>query len=105
MQSLPPPAFNGTYEDSCLVCLQGTDAALDFRGDAEWMVAGLTVLGIGYDEVASMISRAHGCDVGLVPKDLLTMTFRVCESCVTKSGTGMTVGLVDAQQVPIYQHT
>jgi hypothetical protein len=39
--NLPAPGLQGTYEGSCVICLQGCDTGLQFTGEAEWLVAGL----------------------------------------------------------------
>jgi hypothetical protein len=97
-----PPRLNGTYTSSCVVCLQGCDTALAFRGEAEWVIAGLCVLWVPLDEAGKILTFATGCEPGMVPNGELTVPVRVCETCVQTSGTGMRVGLVSAE-VPVYQ--
>ena len=59
-----PPGLDGTYTDSCVVCLQGCDTGLAFRGEAEWVLAGLHVLGIPDDEAEQMLTNVTGCEPG-----------------------------------------
>jgi hypothetical protein len=99
-----PPGIDGTYSGSCVVCLQGCDTALAFRGEAEWIIAGLRVLGLPSGEAEQTLAHATGCDPDMVPNGELTVPVRVCESCVQATGTGMRVGLAVAE-VPIYQHS
>lgn len=97
-----PPGLDGTYTGSCAVCLQGCDTALAFRGEAEWALAGLRVLGVPGDEAEKILTLVTGCEPGMVPNGELTVPVRVCETCVQASGTGMHVGLASAE-VPVYQ--
>ena len=101
---VPPPGLDGTWRDSCVVCLQGTDTGLAFVGEAEWVIAGLTVLGIPEDQGTTMISEVTGCAPGNVPLGEVTMHVRVCAKCAAASGMGLTVGLLsDAAGVPGYR--
>jgi hypothetical protein len=97
-----PPGIEGTYRGSCVVCLQGCDTGLAFRGEAEWIIAGLQVLGLPAHEAETTVTAYTGCEPGLVPDGELTVPVRVCEACVQASGTRMRVGLVRAE-IPIYQ--
>jgi hypothetical protein len=97
-----PPGLDGSYTGSCVVCLQGCDTALAFRGEAEWVIAGLRVLGLPSDEAEQTLAHITGCAPGMVPNGELTIPVRVCESCAQASGAGMRVGLAHAE-VPVYQ--
>lgn len=101
MTELPPPNLHGTYEDSCAVCMRGTDSGLAFKGEAEWAVAGLFMLGIPEDQAATMVSSATGCEPGEVPPGEVTVSVRVCRECAEASPTGMKVGLI-ATGIPVY---
>jgi hypothetical protein len=76
------PGLNGDYQDSCIVCLRGTDTALAFKGDAEWIITGLIMLGVPEDEALATISYVYGCPYGIVPDGTIRETFRVCGECV-----------------------
>jgi hypothetical protein len=97
-----PPGLNGTYTGSCVVCLQGCDTALAFRGEAEWVLAGLRVLGLPDDEAAKTLTEVTGCAPGMVPDGKITVPVRVCEACVQATGTGMQVRPISAA-LPVYQ--
>jgi hypothetical protein len=99
-----PPGLDGTYTGSCVVCLQGCDTALAFRGEAEWVIAGLMHLGLPHEEAEDTLSHVTDCAPGMVPDGELTIPVRVCESCVQASGTGMHVGPAHAQ-IPVYQRS
>jgi hypothetical protein len=99
-----PPGLDGTYTGACVVCLQGCDTALAFRGEAEWVIAGLRVLGLPGDEAEKTLTDITGCEPGMVPNGELTVPVRVCETCVQASGTGMRVGLATAE-IPVYQRS
>lgn len=66
---------------SCIVCFQGTDTALAFRGSPEWCVAGLLVLGVPKDQAYATFELCHPN-----PPELMTVTYRVCASCASRSG-------------------
>jgi hypothetical protein len=101
---MPEPGFQGDYTDSCIVCLQGCDTGLAFRGEAEWAVAGLRNLGVEHDVSATIIEQMFGCEPGMVPNGIITVPVRVCESCVAKSGLNMRVGLaVKGGELPCYE--
>jgi len=44
------PGLDGSYRETCIVCLRGTDTGLAFEGEAEWLLAGLEQLGVPEDE-------------------------------------------------------
>jgi hypothetical protein len=86
---VPPPGLNGTYEDTCVICLQGTDTGLALIGEGEWVIAGLEMLGVPRDEAGDTASRAFGSPLGHVPigQDLKVVV-TVCAACVEKAGHG-----------------
>jgi hypothetical protein len=103
----PSPGLRGDYTDSCIICLQGCDTGLGFRGEGEWVVAGLMALGIrDFDEAAAVVSLATGTEPGMVPDGVITVGVRCCESCVAQSGTGFPLGLaVRGGELPCVEPT
>ena len=97
---IPPPGLPGAYAHSCVICLQGCDTGLALHGEAEWIIAGLLNLGIpDMDEAATMLGTLHGCDPGMVPNGLGTVTIQLCHACLEASSlrdTGMVLGLLVA---------
>lgn len=92
---LPPPSsLSGTYEGTCLVCFQGTDTGVAFRGSAEWLIAGLVTLGIPSDEATTMVCSFFGCKRGMVPMGRVDLSVRVCDRCATKAKANIKVGLI-----------
>lgn len=91
--NLPPPGVDGTWRDSCVVCFRGTDTALGFEGPGEWIIAGLSILGVPVDQAGALVSMSTGCELGEVPPGRIRLVFRVCQACVDKSGTGFPVAL------------
>ena len=105
---IPPPGLQGTYAHSCVICLQGCDTGLALHGEAEWIIAGLLNLGIpDMDEAATMLGTLHGCDPGMVPNGLGTVTIQLCQACLEASSlrdTGMVLGLLVAgEALPCYR--
>ena len=96
------PGLFGHYHGSCVVCLRGTDTALAFQGEAEWMIAGVSALGVPLKQAGVMVSHFFGCLPGRVPDgDDLTIVVQVCSSCVAKAKPGFPVpGLVVGGRVP-----
>lgn len=90
--AIPRPGLSGDYRDSCVVCLQGTDTGLAFTGEAEWVIAGLVVLGVPREQADA--TAFPDSDPGMVPDGTVTVGVRVCQSCVDASGTKMPVGLI-----------
>ncbi len=87
-KELPPPNLQGDYRGSCVVCLRGTDTALSFTGEAEWLVAGLQGLGIPDDQALVMTEEffaEKGADPGMVLDGDHTMPVRVCAECVAEA--------------------
>jgi hypothetical protein len=96
----PPPGLDGTYRDSCMVCLRGSDTGLAFRGEAEFVLAGLHHLGIPDDQCEVLVSHFTGCDPGKVPVGAFTFPVRVCGPCA-EAGGKLTVGLISTG-IPLY---
>lgn len=90
--TLPTPNLQGNYQDSCVVCLRGTDTGLAFTGPAEWSLAGMRVLGIPDDQAEILLAGVTGMERGKVPVDDITVSLRCCAAC-TKD-TPLHVGLV-----------
>jgi hypothetical protein len=97
----PPPGLDGTYRGTCTVCLRGTDTGIAFFGEAEWVAAGMKVLGIPLEQAAVMISDVTGCGRGKVPAGRFQIVVRVCRDCVRASGTLLRVGLIP-DRIPCY---
>jgi len=82
----PPTGIDGTYSGSCVSCMRGTDTAISFAGSAEWIMAGLTVLGVPEKEAIDMTVNMFGCSPGMVPVgDNLSAIVRVCRPCARKA--------------------
>jgi hypothetical protein len=75
----PKPGLDGTYRDTCIVCMRATDTQLAFDGSAEWLMAGLMVLGIPEGEASPIALRAPGDD-----PEHLVIQVRVCPRCVAR---------------------
>lgn len=72
---------------SCVACLRkNTDTVLAFKGDAEWVAAGLMALGVPEDEAGSTVAYALTGRVDEVPEGEVSMIFRVCETCAERPG-------------------
>ena len=101
---LPPPNLQGDYRGSCAVCLRRTDTALAFTGEAEWLVAGLRVLGVPDDQATRMVLKffeeEKGADPGMVLGGEHTMAVRVCAECVAKAKQGFPAPGVPELGVP-----
>lgn len=78
-KDINPDDFRG----SCAVCLSGTDTILGFEGCAEWVIAGLGVLGVPIDEAPATLSAFRGLPNGTVPDGVFTQMVQVCERCVS----------------------
>jgi hypothetical protein len=95
------PGLRGTYEDSCIVCLQGTDTAIVLQGEPEWVVAVYMKLGIPAEQGSFMVSSGFGCAPGMVPIGEITVQTKLCQDCAGP----LPVGLDAGQQRPmIRQH-
>jgi hypothetical protein len=85
----PEPGLDGTYEDSCVICLRGTDTLLAFRGPVEWAIAGLAHLGLSRAEATATVENwaaEQGYPDGTVPAGDVTVGVRVCRECAEPSG-------------------
>jgi hypothetical protein len=107
----PAPNLHGNYEGSCTVCLKGTDSGLGFHGPAEWVLAGMKVLGVPEDETLGTLAEAVNENrpdpqthvaPGMVPGGEVTVVMRVCRDCAEASGTGFSVAAI-ALNVQIYE--
>lgn len=81
-------------DHTCLICLAKTDTTLGFRGDAEWHMAGLLVLGLSHQEAANVYAEA-------VPfNDVLVAV--ICQGCVDRAAPNFPAPLpISDGQVPI----
>lgn len=80
------PGPDGSYRDSCVVCLMETDTGLGFGlAEAPWAMAGLGLLGMSERDTVLVISEATGCEPGNVPDGDVTVLVRVCASCMAGS--------------------
>lgn len=100
---IPPPNLQGDYRGSCVVCLRGTDTAIAFTGEAEWLEAGLRVLGIPDGQArhtADQYWQERGADPGMVFDGEHTMTVKVCAECAARSGANFPAPGIPAFGVP-----
>lgn len=67
----------------CVVCGQGTDTALGFQGDANWVAAGLVVLGVPTEEAMDAVEDYWG-GPDAVPPGEFVQAVQVCAECVAK---------------------
>jgi hypothetical protein len=94
--------------DACIACYRGdTTTALAFRGEAEWILAGLHVLGLSEDEAYAALRRALE-DEGWegapdeVPRGTLVKAFCVCKDCAKKAA-GWPVGVTSEGYLPVIE--
>ena len=80
-----PPGLDGTYRGTCVICGRGTDTAIAFRGEAEWVIAGGIKLGLPEPQASRMLELATGCDPGNVPVGVITVPYRICAECAAKA--------------------
>jgi hypothetical protein len=78
--------------DACIVCGQTTDTGLGFTGEAEWIVAGLKILGVEHDRSALIVSGRTDNPPGKVPVGRFSLAFRVCSDCAEKAQANMEPG-------------
>jgi hypothetical protein len=83
------PGLRGDYSGTCIVCLTPTDTGLGFRGEAEFVIAGLRVLGVPEDEEyttfrAGWADAGHDLEDGEVPDGIIEVPVRVCTRCVSR---------------------
>jgi len=88
-RKLPAPGLQGDYKGTCIVCFRPTDTGLGFRGEAEFVIAGLRVLGIpeGADYAtfrAGWTDTGHDLEDGEVPDGIIEVPVQVCTRCVSK---------------------
>ncbi len=88
--------------DSCIVCRRSTDTGLGFVGEAEWVVAGLTNLGICEERAFAVASQMTGNPPGTLPDGEVSLAFRVCADCAGK--VDLVVGpLSSSDSFPAYR--
>jgi hypothetical protein len=104
---LSPPGLNGSYTDSCIVCMRGTDTGLAFVAPADeaidWAVAGLMALGVPNDRASTIVTQAlERIAAGEPPQGVLRFPddgslafgFRVCGDCADRSPANPRVGFI-----------
>jgi hypothetical protein len=91
--------LQGDYRGSCVVCMQGTDTGLVFRGPAEFAIAGLVRMGVPQAQGAILVSKATGTAVGSVPSGDIDVPLRVCANDAARAG--LSVGLIPSE-APLY---
>lgn len=77
------------YSGTCIACMRPTDTGMAFRGVAEWLMAGLIVLGLPEDqamEIYRQQQRERGIELaeGEAAGGINEMSIRVCAACVAK---------------------
>lgn len=86
MENLPTPGLDGSYRDTCVVCLRGTDSGVVFYGEPEWAVAGLDVLGVPEDQAPTIVVNSIGDPVNnTVPDGVVAFPVKVCAECAEAS--------------------
>jgi phage tail sheath gpL-like len=91
--------------ESCIACLKGdVSTAVAFRGEAEFIIAGIhKAAGIPVElataTFAAFAEQELGCDPGTVPTGQVTHAVRLCTDCAQRTGT--TVAPVP--DVPCYE--
>ncbi len=90
--------------DSCIACFRGdTDTGLVLQGEAEFLAAGLLVMGLSEQEAMGTVevfAEEMGCKPGKVPAGVRDWVLRVCRDCASKAG--LTVGKLGAGELPGY---
>lgn len=75
--------------EGCIACYAGdTRTLIQFRGEPNWLIAGLMKLGLE-QELARGIVLAYaaeelGCEPGTAPPEMQA-TYRVCRKCAAKA--------------------
>jgi hypothetical protein len=77
---------------TCILCYRPTKTALGLAGSLEWVAAGLVRLGVPQKEAIAFIKKFGNNNA--------ENAFRVCSSCVKKSGSRFKVGPEHA--IPMY---
>jgi hypothetical protein len=54
------PGLQGNFHGTCVACLTPTDTALGFEGEAEFVIAGISVLGVPMDQAQVMVEEGEG---------------------------------------------
>jgi hypothetical protein len=87
------PGLDGSFRESCIVCMRGTDTGLGVIGEPEWQIAVLVVLGVPTDEAVAtwrVFAAELAADPSSGPQDEVHR-IRVCRSCADASGSGLQV--------------
>jgi hypothetical protein len=79
----PSPVPSGDQFGACVVCRRGTDTALGFEGDAEWVLVGLGALGMPEERAVLLVGAQYGCDPGMVPDGTVSFPVRICAECAS----------------------
>lgn len=75
----------GNYSGSCVSCMRGTDTALAFQGEIEWIAAALIHLGVPKIEAIATV-RDPATPLEIVDGGTRYRTIvRVCEACAAVS--------------------
>ncbi|MDO0938662.1 hypothetical protein QQY66_45690 [Streptomyces sp. DG2A-72] len=102
----PTPGLQGDYRGTCIVCGTPTDTGIAFRGEAEFLIAGLHKLGVPMKEAAiiveNMCSERYGTDPGMVRSGVLEWTVRVCAESAEKASFTKPGLLAQQGTVPLY---
>jgi hypothetical protein len=102
---LPRPGLQGDYQESCIICLHGCDTGLAIKGEAEWIIAGLTHLGIpSQAEAFEILRNDEDWAPGTVPDGILTVQIKLCESCAQKSDSKV-APFIPGESVPCYRQS
>jgi ferredoxin len=86
--------ISAAYANTCIVCLKPTDTAMAFRGEAEWLIAGLVTLGVPEDQAYGAYRQsenkgdADDLEDGEVRAGVHDMSVRVCAACVRACPAG-----------------
>lgn len=76
--------LQGGYWGTCLNCIRPTDTALAFRGEPEWIIAGLHMLGLSVEDAKEVFLMLPG-SATLTESGRQEMHVRVCCQCVRRS--------------------
>lgn len=82
---------------SCIACLTGTDTALGFRGDIDWVAGGLVALGVPTEQA---IATVENSDIPVNLYGQFEAIFQVCTNCCTKSSLPAPVLIHSGVSVP-----
>jgi hypothetical protein len=102
MNQLPPTNLHGNYDGSCIACLRGTDSALGFQGEAEWIIAAIMhITGDPMEQAAETFRQVSGSAPGEVPDGIQTHVLRLCTECAARTSLPVApVALTTDAEVP-----